>query len=138
MDPLAQAAGTALIGAMVSSGWQEARAAVVAWWRKLHPGRADTIEAELDSARTLILAARERDDMDIEQALAGTWQRQLQQLLDQDPAIVPGLQRLLEEHLTPALHASQQAQAQQTIINAHAGGKARQYVAGRDLHISGS
>jgi hypothetical protein len=33
MDPLVQAAGTALIGAMANSGWQEARTAVVAWWR---------------------------------------------------------------------------------------------------------
>lgn len=140
MDPLVQAAGTALIGAMVNSGWQEARTAVVAWWRKVHPGHADTIEAELDSVRTLVLAARERGDGDtaMEQALAGTWQRQLQQLLDQDPAVGTGLQRLLEEHLTPALPAAEQAQVQQIIINAHAHDEARQYIAGRDLHITGS
>jgi hypothetical protein len=112
----------------------------VAWWRKVHPGRTDMIEAELDSARTLIMAAHERGDGDtaIEQALASDWQRKLQQLIDQDPAAGPGLQRLLEAHLKPALPAAEQAQVQQIIINAHAHGRAWQFNAGRDQHISGS
>ena len=138
MDPLVLAAGTALIGAMVTDAWQQTRTAVVAWWRKVHPGRADTVGAELDAARARVLAARERGDEDTEQALAGTWRLRLQQLLDQDPAAGPGLQRLLEEHLTPALPAAEQARVQQIIINAQARDQARQYIAGRDQHITGS
>ena len=138
MDPLVLAAGTALIGAMVTDAWQQTRTAVVAWWRKVHPGRADTVGAELDTARAQVLAARERGDEDTEQALAGTWRLRLQQLLDQDPAAGPGLQRLLEEHLTPALPAAEQARVQQIIINAQARDQARQYIAGRDQHITGS
>ena len=85
-----------------------------------------------------MLAARDRGDEDTEQALAGTWRLRLQQLLDQDPAAGPGLQRLLEEHLTPALPAAEQAQVQQIIINARARDQARQYIAGRDQTITGS
>src|SRR5271165_5847197 len=59
MDPLVLAAGTALVGAMVTDGWQQARTAVVAWWRKVHPGRADAVGAELDTARAQVLPARE-------------------------------------------------------------------------------
>ena len=138
MDPLVLAAGTALIGAMATDAWQQTRIAVVAWWRKVHPGRADAVGAELDTARAQVLAARERGDEDTEQALAGTWRLQLQQLLDQDPGPGPGLQRLLEEHLTPALPAAEQARVQQIIINAQARDQARQYIAGRDQHITGS
>jgi hypothetical protein len=138
MDPLVLAAGTALIGAMATDAWQQTRTAVVAWWRKVHPGRADAVGAELDTARAQVLAARERGDEDTEQALAGTWRRRLQQLLDQDPTVGPGLARLLEEHLTPALPAAEQARVQQIIINAQARDQARQYIAGRDQHITGS
>ena len=138
MDPLVLAAGTALIGAMATDAWQQARTAVVAWWRKVHPGRADAVGAELDTARAQVLAARERGDEDTEQALAGTWRLRLQQLLDQHPAAGPGLQRLLEEHLTPALSAAEQARVQQIIINAQARDQARQYIAGRDQYITGS
>jgi len=137
MDPLVLAAGTALTGAMATDAWQQARTAVVAWWRKAHPGRADTVGAALDTTRAQVLAARERGDEDTEQALAGTWRLRLQ-LLDQDPAAGPGLQRLLEEHLTPALPAAEQARVQQIIIKARAGDQARQYIAGHDQHITGS
>lgn len=138
MDPLVLAAGTALVGAMATDAWQQARDAVVAWWRKVHPGQSDTVGIELDTARAQVLAARERGDEDTEQALAGTWRLRLQQLLDQDPAAGPALQRLLEEHLTPVLPQAEQARVQQVIINARARDQARQYIAGRDQHITGS
>lgn len=137
MDPLVLAAGTALIGAMATDAWQEARAAAVAWWRKAHPGQAGAVGAELDTARAQVLSARGRGDSDTEQALAGTWRLRLQQLLDQDPASGPALRRLLED-LTRALPEAGQARVQQIIINAQAGDQARQYIAGRDQHITGS
>jgi hypothetical protein len=138
MDPLVLAAGTALIGAMATDAWQQTRTAVVAWWRKVHPGRADTVGAELETARAQVLAARERGDEDTEQALAGTWRLRFQQLIDQDPAAGSDLQRLLEEHLTPALPAAEQTRVQQSSSNAQARDQARQYIAGGDQHITGS
>jgi hypothetical protein len=138
MDPLVLAAATALVGAMATDAWQQARTAVVDWWRKAHPEQATTVGAELDSARAQILAARERGDEDTEQALTGIWRLRLQQLLQEEPAVGRGLQRLLKEHLTPALPAAEQARVQQIIINAQARDQARQYIAGRDQHITGS
>lgn len=111
---------------------------MVAWWRKARPRQADTVGAELDSARAQLLDARARGDEDTEQALAGTWRLRLQQLLDQDPAAGPGLQRLLEEHLAAALPVGEQARVQRIIVNAQARDQARQYIAGRDQHITGS
>jgi hypothetical protein len=138
MNPLVLAAGTALVGAMATDAWQQACTAVVAWWRKAHPGQVDMVESELNTTRAQVLAARERGDEDIEQTLASIWRLRLQHLLDQDAAVGPALQRLLDEHLTPALSAAEQARVQQIIINAHARDQARQYIAGRDQHITGS
>jgi hypothetical protein len=138
MNPLVLAAGTALVGAMATDAWQQARIAVVAWWRKSHPGQADAVEAELDTARAQVLAARERGDQDTEDALASVWRLRLQHLLDEDPTAGPGLQFLLEGYLTPALASSDQARVQQIFIIARAHDQAGQYIAGHDQHITGS
>lgn len=138
MDPIVLAAGTALVSAMATDAWQQARTAVVAWWRKVHPAQADAVGAEMDAARAQVLAARDRGDEDTEQALAGTWRLHLQQLLDVSPTAGPELRRLLDEHLIPALPMGEQTRIRQIIINAQARDHARQNIAGRDLHITES
>jgi hypothetical protein len=135
MDPTVMAAGTALIGAMVSDGWQHTRSAVVAWLRTARPEQAYSVGEDLEVARSQVLAARERGDADTEQALTGAWRLQLQQMVDEDPALVPALQRLLKDYLTPALPGADQSRIQQ-IIDAQAQDQARQYIAGRDQHIN--
>jgi hypothetical protein len=35
VDPIVLAAATALVGAMATDAWQQARTAVVAWWHVL-------------------------------------------------------------------------------------------------------
>jgi hypothetical protein len=138
MDPLVLAAGTALIGAMATDAWQQARIAVVAWWRKSHPGQAGAVGAELDTVRAQVLAARERGDQDTEDALAGAWRLRLQHLLDEEPAARPGLRLLLEGFLTPALADADLGRVQQIFITALARDQASQYIAGHDQHITGS
>jgi hypothetical protein len=137
MEPIVLAAGTALVGAMATDTWQQTRAAVQAWWHKVHPGHADEVGAELVATRSQVLAARGRGDQDTEQALAGTWQLRLQQVLDEDPTLGPTLRQLLEEHLTPSLPVAEQTQIRHVIINARAGGHARQNIAGGDQQITG-
>ncbi|MGW4797280.1 hypothetical protein ACWEPC_33150 [Nonomuraea sp. NPDC004297] len=137
MDPIVLAAATALVGAMATDTWQQTRTAVVAWWRKVRSEQAETVQAELEATQIQVLAARERVDPDTEQALTGTWRLRLQQILDEDPTIGPDLQRLLDEHLAPSLLSSEQSRIQQ-IINAHAHDQSRQFIAGRDQHITGS
>ncbi|MER5934167.1 hypothetical protein [Streptomyces sp. NPDC002054] len=132
-------AGSALVGAMAADGWQQARAAVVDWWRRRRPDAADEVGSELATLRTQVLGAREQSDEDTEQALAGTWRLRLQQLLNEDPALAGELRRLLDEHLTPALSDDEQAaQGRPVIMKAAAHDSSRVFMAGRDQHITGS
>ncbi|NBE96181.1 hypothetical protein FE391_20400 [Nonomuraea sp. KC401] len=137
MDPIVLAAATALVGAMATDAWQQTRIAVVAWWRKVRSEQVETVEAELKATQIQVLAARERADPETEQALAGIWRLRLQQMLEEDPTIGPQLQRLLDEHLTPSLFSSEQSRIRQ-VITAHAHDQSRQFIAGRDQHITGS
>jgi len=59
VDPIVVAAGTALVSAMATDVWQQARAGVVAFWRWVHPQQADTVEADLEGLRTQVLDARQ-------------------------------------------------------------------------------
>ncbi|MEV6155519.1 hypothetical protein AB0L53_34775 [Nonomuraea sp. NPDC052129] len=137
MDPIVVAAATALVGAMATDAWQQTRAVVVAWWRKVRSEQAETIQAELEATQIQVLAARERVDPDTEQALAGIWRLRLQQMLDEDPAIGQQLQRLMDEHLAPSSRSGKQLRIQQN-ITAHARDQSRQFIAGRDQHITES
>ncbi|MET8518199.1 hypothetical protein [Streptomyces sp. NPDC005077] len=138
MDPIVLAAGTALVSAMATDAWQQARGATVALWRRIHPEQADHMGAELEALRARVLAARERGDEDTEQALAGTWRLHLQQLLLDDPNLATELQRLLDEQFTPALPPGEQTRIQSLVMRAEARDNARVYMAGRDQHITGS
>ncbi|MFD4659866.1 hypothetical protein ACFWP2_30035 [Kitasatospora sp. NPDC058444] len=138
MDPVVVAAGSALVSAMATDGWQQTRAAVVEWWRRRRPDRADEVGSELETVRAQVLAAREQGDEDTEQALAGSWRLQLQQLLREDPALADELQRLLDEHLAPAPSEGDRAQHRPIVMRAEARDNSRVYQAGRDQHITGS
>jgi hypothetical protein len=136
MDPIVMAAGTALVGAMATDAWEQARAGMVALWRRVHPDNADVVEAELAEVRTEVLTAREADDADTEQALVGSWQVRLQQLLRADPALAGELRRVLDEELTPVLTAGEQTRIGSIMMTATASGQGRVYQAGRDQHIT--
>ncbi|MET8336965.1 hypothetical protein [Streptosporangium canum] len=135
MDPIVLAAGTALVTAMATDAWQEARDGVVALWRKVRPAQAEVVEAELDEVRSQVLDARRDGDADTEHALAGSWQVRLQQLLRQDPALADELKRVLDEVLTPVLEPADQVRIGSIVMKASASGRGRVYQAGRDQHI---
>ncbi|MFD7104968.1 hypothetical protein [Streptomyces celluloflavus] len=138
MDPIVLAAGTALVSAMATDGWQQAQDAVATWWRRIRPDRADSVGGELDTLRTQVLAARDDADENTERALAGIWQLRLQQLLQGDPALATELQQLLNDHLAPTLPPDERAQIGSVAMKAEARDSARIYMAGRDQHITGS
>ncbi len=109
MDPIVLAFGTALVGAIATSTWQQVREAVTGLWRRVHPRqKADDIGTELDELREQILLARRDGDTDTERALEGAWQVRLQQLLRADPALAEELRRVLDQVLTPALTPAEQ------------------------------
>lgn len=110
MEPIAVAAGTALVGAMAGEGWPAARAEAVAFWRRVRPAEADDVASELTEVRAEVLAARQADDPALERALAGTWQRRLRDLLRGEPGdLADDLRQLLDQHLMPALSTAERA-----------------------------
>jgi hypothetical protein len=138
MDPVVLAAGTALVSAMATDAWQQARTAAAAWWRQIHPGSAGQVEADLDADRAQLIAARDGGDEDTEQALVGAWQLRLHKLLTEEPALAEGLRQLLDTHLQPALPAHEQTRISSIVLRADARDNSRVYMAGRDQHITDS
>jgi len=118
MDPVVAAFGTALVGAIVTDAWQQVHEAVTGLWRWVHPRRDDGIGAELDELRDQVLVARRDGDAGTERALEGAWQMRLQQLLRADPALAGELRRVLDQVLTPALTAAEQARVGTIIMTA--------------------
>jgi hypothetical protein len=108
MDPLVLAAATALVGAMATDAWQQARTAITGLWRRAHPRHADEIGSELDALREQVLQARTDGDASTERALEGVWQLKLQGLLRSDPALAADVRRIVDEVLAPALPAATQ------------------------------
>ncbi|MGW7412108.1 hypothetical protein [Streptomyces sp. NPDC054863] len=89
---------------------------------------------ELAETRSQVLAAREAEDADTERALAAVWQLRLQQYLHANPSQAGELERLLEQHLTPALPIDEASRIGSLTLKAKASGSGRVYQAGRDLH----
>jgi hypothetical protein len=109
MDPLVLAAASAVVTAMATDGWQQAREAVVKLWRRSRPGHVPAIETDLDETRAEVIAARIAGDRVAEEGLVADWERKLRRLLDADPALGIELRRVLDEELAPLLSAGEQA-----------------------------
>jgi len=103
MDPLVLAAASAVVTAMATDGWQQAREAVVRLWRRSRPGHVPAIETDLDGTRAEAVAARAAGDHAAEEGLVADWERKLRRLLAADPDLGIELQRVLEEELAPLL-----------------------------------
>lgn len=120
MDPIVVAAGTALIGAIATDTWQQVKEAVTGFWRQVHPKKAESIGLELDVLREQVLQARLEGDLSTERALESIWRIRLQQLLNDDPALIRQLQLILDEVLAPALPHAEQSQVRTIIMTGHA------------------
>ncbi|MEE1753231.1 hypothetical protein [Streptomyces sp. SP18CS02] len=135
MDQIVVAAGTALVGAMATDAWQQARTAVLALWQRVHPERVPVVEAELEEARGNLLAARDTDDNAAEEALAVEWQGRLRALLRRNPSLGDELRRVLDEELAPLLPPAATPSGTGVRMEATASGQARIFQAGRDQTI---
>ena len=112
MDPLELAAASAVVTAMATDGWQQARAAVARLWRRSHPDHVPAIETDLDDTHAEVVAARAAGDRAAEEELVADWQRKLRRLIDADPDLGIELRRVLDEELAPLLSADEQAHIQ--------------------------
>jgi hypothetical protein len=137
MDPVVLTAGTALIAAMTTDAWQQARTAAVDWWRRMRPAQVDQAQTDLDVDRTRVLVARQEADQDTEEAVVGAWRLRLHDLVGSDPAMIKSLRELLENHLQPSLPTQEQSRIEAVVMRAEARGQARVYMAARDQHITG-
>jgi hypothetical protein len=71
---LTSTAATTVVQLLATAAWEQAKSAVVGLWRRVHPERAEMVQAELEDSRAEVLAARQVGDEQIEQALVGEWQ----------------------------------------------------------------
>ena len=136
MDPIALAAGTALIGAMATDGWEQARTAVVALWRRVRPEEADAVRSELEAVRAQAVAAVDQVDDDALRALAGVWHLRLQGLLAECPGFESALRQLVADDLAQALPVEEPIRTRKVLLKAEAHDNARVFMAARDQHIT--
>ncbi|MFG2986356.1 hypothetical protein ACGFYQ_34745 [Streptomyces sp. NPDC048258] len=135
MDAIVASAATAMVGAMTTEAWQQARAAIVSWWRRIRPNQADRVDAALAESRDRLLTARREED--VESPLIAAWEARLTALLWEDAALVDDLRRLVDEEIAPLLGHENGIRTGRQEFRAKASGRGRVYQAGRDQNISG-
>lgn len=131
---LASSAATTVVGLLATDGWEQAKRAVVALWRRARPEEAETVEAELVEARTEILTARRAGDGRTEDDLTAEWRIRLRRMLAADPALASDLRELLGDlgPLTPEAGRPNRVEMHGT-----ASDNARLYMSGGTMHITG-
>ncbi|MGW2183414.1 hypothetical protein ACWCXX_36340 [Streptomyces sp. NPDC001732] len=138
MDPelaaLASSAATTMVGVLATDGWENVKSLVGRLWQRVHPDRAEVVEAELVETRTELLTARQTQDGEAEQHLVGEWHGRLRRLLAADPELAEELRRMVAELQSAA--AEDRAGAGPVDMRARASGHAKVYQAGRDQHIT--
>ncbi|MEU4025336.1 hypothetical protein [Streptomyces anulatus] len=92
---LAEAGAAAVVAAMATDLWQAARDGVLGLFRRDAPDSAAPVGARLDEGAALVRTSAAPDD--VRRALAGTWARELHELLRRDPACRVPLARLTAE-----------------------------------------
>lgn len=100
---LATTAGTTLVKALATDGWEAARRAITALWRRHHPQDAELIEAGLESARTQLVTAPAQDAVEIAQDLTAAWLANLRALLRTAPEAADALREVLSRDLEPLI-----------------------------------
>ncbi|MGB6162182.1 MAG: hypothetical protein WCF33_11015 [Pseudonocardiaceae bacterium] len=139
MDPeltaLTSTAATTVVKLLATAAWERATDAVGGLWRRVHPERAETVQAELEDSRAEVLAARQIEDEQAELALVGEWQGRLRRLVAADPPLADELRRVVTE-LRSALADAEAPQSTTITMQATTFGTSRVNQAGRDLHIT--
>ncbi|MEW1722975.1 tetratricopeptide repeat protein [Streptomyces sp. NPDC093109] len=97
---LAMAVMTAVLQQVATDGWTRARdgmVGIVRRWRSGAPDSPDSLESELESARTALAEARRRNDDATADRLIADWSDRLLRDLGTDPGAEPELRALLDE-----------------------------------------
>jgi hypothetical protein len=135
LTALTSTAAMTVVKLLATAAWEQATSAVGRLWRRVHPERAETVQAELEETRAEVLAARQVEDEQAEQALVGEWQGRLRRLVAADPHLADDLRRVVAE-LRSALADADAPQGTTITMQATAFGTSRVNQAGRYLHIT--
>lgn len=125
---LASTTATTLVGMMATDGWEQAKRAVAALWRRNRPEQAELVEAELVETRQELLTDRQ-----VEEGLRAEWSSRLRRLLAADPELAGELRDLLAELGTPEAPA---AAPGVQVLKGTASDQATLYMAGGDVHVT--
>ncbi|MFE5890688.1 hypothetical protein [Streptomyces sp. NPDC056468] len=123
---------------MTTDAWQQARVALVTWWRRIRPRQASRVDSALVESRNRVLTARRAGDDDAESRLVAAWGSRLTALLRDEPALADDLRQLIAEEIAPLLRPKEGARTGSHEFRANASGHGRVYQAGRDQNIHGS
>ncbi|TYB40971.1 hypothetical protein [Actinomadura chibensis] len=128
---LAASAGTGVVTAMVTDGWQQVRMRVVKVLGRGDPGEEQRQETRLERARREVIEAPEEQAEDVRQRQGEAWRTRFEDLLEDRPEAEGSLRELvtfLSEHAGPAAGAVQ--------VNARASGNAQQAVQGQGVQTN--
>ncbi|MEW2143279.1 hypothetical protein AB0869_10740 [Micromonospora vinacea] len=89
------AAGT-LVASMADDGWQVAKQAVLARWRREQPQEVARLDSYLDRTRAVLLAAEEQDRSTVLTEQISEWQVRLREMLA-DPAAERALRGVFQD-----------------------------------------
>lgn len=138
MDPdltaLTSTAATTVVQLLATAAWEQAVSALGELWRRVHPERATTVQAELEDSRAEILAARQQGNEQIQLALVEEWQSRLRRLVSADGQLVDEL-RSVEQRLRSALAEVDVPHSATITMQATTFANSRVNQAGRDLHV---
>ncbi len=123
---------------LVTDGWEAAKNALASLWRRVHPDRADRVDADLAQARADLLASPQADVPQLEDGLAGEWQGRLRSLLAANPELAGELRQILDTELRPALEQPGREASPVVTMHARVDGGGHVYQAGRDQYFGGS
>jgi hypothetical protein len=149
MEPLALAAGTALVTAMAGDGWKGVKQGMVDLWRRAVPQSADGLPSDLDILRSEIVQAQQVQDAQLVHALEQSWQLRLHRQLLAHPAFAEDLRRTIDDDVAPHLPSAER-DVISNIASGKVSGHARlgqagghltvverdQYNAGRDMTVN--
>jgi hypothetical protein len=136
LTTLASTAATTVVKLLATTAWEQAKHAVTELWRRKHPERVETVQAELEDSRAELVKARQAADEheQVEQDLVIEWNGRLRRLAADDPATVDELRHLVAR-LTSALSQAEPEQTGTITMQATTFGSSRVNQAGRDLHV---
>lgn len=139
MDPeltaLASTAATTVVKALSTSAYEQAKTSIGALWRRAHPDRAETVEAEFAEAHEQLAAIRNTGDDEVEADLSAAWRFRLRSLLATDPSLAEDLRRMVDQ-LRSATVEGRQQEVGRVDMRAKVSDNGRAYQAMGDQHIT--